>query len=224
MESTAMALEFYRQAKSEALERIKMRDQTLLTYVGAVGAVVGFVVQQAHRDPTFLLIIPVLCVGATFIIVQHHVYIHALSRHINDELMPFVASQGIELPESWATFKRRTQSGKDAETLRRWGFSLILLVPVGTALVYNHEMPLLGTDSEVLFFVLSFVAFLASLLLLQRKFLSYRTKTDPKVSAENVPLPSAVNNGQIGAQMEPKCKLVSSTSDSTQPVGIGPSS
>jgi hypothetical protein len=66
-DQTAVALEIYA-LRAEIVERIKLRDQVLLAYMGAVAGLIGFSVKEAPPQSLFkasMVLLPFLALGDT---------------------------------------------------------------------------------------------------------------------------------------------------------------
>ena len=72
-------------ARAEIVQRVGLRDNALVLYLGAVSALVGFSGTQ-NAGIEVLLIIPFLAFGATTIIEHHHMMIGILSYYLIVEL------------------------------------------------------------------------------------------------------------------------------------------
>ena len=72
-------------ARAEIIQRVDLRDNALVLYLGAVGALVSFA-GTTNKGTEILLIIPYLAFGATTIIEHHHMMIGVLSHYLAVDL------------------------------------------------------------------------------------------------------------------------------------------
>jgi hypothetical protein len=90
------ALEHYKALRAEIIERLKMRDQVLLAYLGAVAALVGFAAADANRFRTLyhplMILMPFLALGAATCVSQHQDTITAFNEYINQDLLKQLSS------------------------------------------------------------------------------------------------------------------------------------
>ena len=82
---------FYNSARSELIERIKLRDAALLAYITVVGTFLGFILYKNWTivdDSSFLvqLALPILCLIFTLVILQHHQIIGKLAHYTQWEV------------------------------------------------------------------------------------------------------------------------------------------
>ena len=134
---------FYELAKRESVERVRLRDNVLLLYIGAITTIFSFA--MGREDLEILLVIPFMTLGAVIIISQHNAVIGTLSAYCASEIGPFLKS--LTPPEDapqWDTSKAlKTYSGY-AITMRTVGHSLLTLLPACIALYLNRNH---ATDS-----------------------------------------------------------------------------
>lgn len=89
----------YTSVKDEVLTRIRLRDQALFIYLGAVGTVVG-VALGSQGQVDLLLLLPYLALGGAVIVSQHHVLIGNLGVFIVLELDPCL-EESDEAAPNW---------------------------------------------------------------------------------------------------------------------------
>ena len=85
-ERTKVALEYFKELRAETVERLKMRDQILLGYLAAAGALIGYGQQNAKFNLSLVLVVPFLALGAATVITQHQDQIAALNEYISLDL------------------------------------------------------------------------------------------------------------------------------------------
>lgn len=84
------ARKFVELAKHEAIERIRLRDNVLLLYLGAVATIFSLALNKTNAE--MLLSIPFLALGATVIVCQHNLVIGDLSVFCAFEIGAFLRS------------------------------------------------------------------------------------------------------------------------------------
>ena len=85
-ERTRVAIEYFKTLRTESIERLKMRDQILLSYLGAAAALVGYGQQNQRFNASLVMVIPFLGIGAATMIAQHQDQIVAFSEYTSLEL------------------------------------------------------------------------------------------------------------------------------------------
>jgi hypothetical protein len=127
----------YESSRNEILERIRLRDNALLTFLGATGLVFG-VASGSPPRPQFLLILPYLSLAAALFVTQHDRTIGCICAFITQELDPFLREHSENAP-MWEAcdFLRRYSS--TAMNLRSVSHSILILMPAGLALVWSRS-------------------------------------------------------------------------------------
>lgn len=109
-EQSKVALKYYESCRQETMERLKMRDQIVVAYVGAVVALFGY----ASRSPTggsadylamlespLFQLLPILlaflALVASYSVAQHQEQIQALSEYYAFDLTKFLPACGAEV-------------------------------------------------------------------------------------------------------------------------------
>ena len=127
----------YVSVRDEIMERIQLRDNVLVMYLGAIGAIFGLVLNNQALALEALLVIPYLALGATAIISQHHAMIGSLGLFLATELEPFLKDIGEYAPQ-WDTSKTiQTKSHRFSWLGRRVGHIIIIDIPAIIALALN---------------------------------------------------------------------------------------
>jgi hypothetical protein len=120
-------------ARDEINERIRLRDNALLAYLGASGVVVGVALGNT-ADGIILLIVPYFALAASTIVAQHDATIGHLSIFLTQELEPFFQKSGEWAP-SWETSKSLSCYASKAINLRTLGQTIIISIPPIFALI-----------------------------------------------------------------------------------------
>jgi CDP-diacylglycerol---glycerol-3-phosphate 3-phosphatidyltransferase len=128
----------YEASRNEVLERIRLRDNTLLAFLGACGVIFGVAATDLPRLP-LLVMIPFLALAATFMVTQHDRTIGALCAFITQDLAPFLqaAAEGAPIWESSGFLRRYTST---AMVLRSLSHSILVLTPAALALAWSRAV------------------------------------------------------------------------------------
>lgn len=135
MTSADTAREYHSTARAELTQRIGLRDNVLMAFLGGTGALFSIAFGTSAK-PEILLVVPYLTLGAAVIISQHHEVIGALGDFLRIELHPFLTKLEGEVPE-WDSSKALTAYHSQAIWMRTVGHSVLLIVPSVAALAIN---------------------------------------------------------------------------------------
>lgn len=131
--------ELYASTQAELNTRIQARDNALIFYIVSLGALLGFLgnlhfsnTQCQPHETMFqvivLLPLPFLSLIFTFIILQHHIAIGALSRFLREE-WPMNFEPG-ERPVQWHTSTSFAEMNTTFQLYRTLAQGIILSVPI----------------------------------------------------------------------------------------------
>jgi hypothetical protein len=134
------ALAMYASARSELIERIRLRDQVLLLFIGAAAALFGTSLSGNGR-PEILLALPFVSLGASLLVCQHNDIIGSLSRFCALEIGPHLLSLRCDAPQ-WDNSEALRDYRTSAVNLRTFGHLLILVTPAAVGLVTNYQLAL----------------------------------------------------------------------------------
>lgn len=132
---------FYESARAELIARIGHRDNVLVVYLGAVGAIYGLVLGIDDRI-SILLVIPYLALGAALILSQHHAVIGQIGLYLAQELQPFFESEGHPGPPQWETSDSLRESRPQVMRQLFFGQMLLVVVPAFPALTFTKHLAL----------------------------------------------------------------------------------
>jgi hypothetical protein len=121
------AREHYTSARTELIQRIHLRDNVLLVYLGAVGTVFGLAFGTSIRSEV-LLVVPFFSLGASVILSQHNIAIGSIGAFLVHEIEPFLKQLGEYAPQ-WdnsVTFHEYSSRGV---WLRTIGHTLLIVIP-----------------------------------------------------------------------------------------------
>ena len=115
----------YEASRNEILERIRLRDNAQLAYLGAVGAT--FSIATSGHD-SVLLVLPYLALAATLLVCQHDWTIATLCTFIAEELRAYL--DGLrEAAPSWEFSRTLSQYSIAAVRLRTTAHLVLIAAP-----------------------------------------------------------------------------------------------
>jgi hypothetical protein len=158
-------LKYYESARQEVLARISSRDNSILLYLAAIGAIVAAVMQS--NNTSYLLVLPFLSVGIAPIIAQHHAIIGGISLYCSVELRPFFLNLGVDIP-SWDNSWSRMSFVNTTIQLRYLGDTIMICLLPSIGLVINFSN--LKDGWMVLLFGLGVVSTLVSLFIMIKTY------------------------------------------------------
>ena len=138
---------FYNTARQEILTRIKLRDNTLLFFIG-VSSTIFAIPLVFESKSNLLLAIPYLSLGISLIVAQHNDIIGSLAAYLNKEFTKVKKKVGVS---HWDDSVCLHDFHKHAMLYRSFGHLTILLLPTGISLYQNKSM-VSGTNGEKLMF------------------------------------------------------------------------
>ena len=139
MEKVEVMNTFYDSARMELIERIKLRDNALLLYLGTMGAIFGvaFGTLVSHE---VLLISPYIALGAAIIISQHNAVIGALASYCAIEIQAYLENVlSKETPTQWENSLSFKEYHERSTNLRSIGHLILITTPAVAALAINWK-------------------------------------------------------------------------------------
>ena len=100
-----LAVTFYNAARSESLQRLALREQTVLAWVTVLGVVAGFYFKQGLGDPRLLVLIPVLSLPFSVLIYRHQYVNGRIGEYFQNELSVFLRQPNEGTPRHWDNSK-----------------------------------------------------------------------------------------------------------------------
>lgn len=134
MTKEEIALQYYEAARTELNVHLRLRDQALYLYLGAIAALYS-IAFGTTLNLEILLVIPFLALGGTLIVTQHDAYIGVLAAYCAKDLGNVLADKGVT---QWDNSEVKRAYEKRLVSSRQWGHSLIMLLPAGAALIVNY--------------------------------------------------------------------------------------
>lgn len=135
MTSGETARQYHAAARSEIIQRIQLRDNVLLVFLGAAGALFGIALGSDVK-PEILLVVPYLTFGATLIISQHHEVIGSLGLYLRKELHPIFEEAGDTAPD-WDSSDALRDCHSQAMWMRTLAHIILLIAPPVGSLAIN---------------------------------------------------------------------------------------
>ncbi|HVX91261.1 MAG TPA: hypothetical protein VHC20_06605 [Candidatus Paceibacterota bacterium] len=134
MKTDDTARTYYNSARTELIERIKLRDQIFVFYLAGIVAIFGLALGASNRED-ILLFVPFIGLGASIIISQHFAVIGALAAYCVLEVGPFLRSgRSAEDAPQWDASGALKAYHDAAIAMRTWGHVLLILLPSVCAL------------------------------------------------------------------------------------------
>lgn len=131
---------FYESAREELIQRIRLRDNVLLFYLGAVGTISGVALGGGGVTKEILFILPFLTLGVAILVSQHNALIGSLGHFCACEIEPFFEdSSNSEYAPQWDSSDALEGYKQQAIKLRSWGHTLMILVPAIASLSINYS-------------------------------------------------------------------------------------
>ncbi len=142
---------FYESARTELIQRIQLRDNALVLFLGAISAIFGFSGKFGNNDFGFFLIIPYLAFGAATIVEHHNSMIGLLGLFLSVELGEYFkeikenapqwdTSSSLLSSSLWhAKSKKYFDIASPFFLRRKIGHWILLLTPSIVSLVINYE-------------------------------------------------------------------------------------
>lgn len=124
-------------ARAEIIQRIALRDNALVLYIGAIGAIIGLV-GSGNIGLEILLIVPYLAFGAAIIINQHNVLIGLLGHYLVVELDTEYKKLDEYVPQWDGSKSATTTIGKYPVLLQlKYGHLVLIATPPILGLILN---------------------------------------------------------------------------------------
>lgn len=127
----------YECASQHFISRYQMRDNIVIVFLAAIGAIFG-VAFGGENMFKVLLAIPFISLGCSLLIVHHNVMLGALLKYLSKEIVPEFKCNDKQIPLFENSNSLKTQF-KSALLLRTWSQLLILFLPSIFALFMNLD-------------------------------------------------------------------------------------
>lgn len=135
-EALPTALEFYKAARLELVERVKLRDQVLLVYLAFVGVISGASLSISGSKEVAMTL-PFLGMGCAILVSQHNSVIGALIRYTSVDLHNHLMPAKVTIAEfvNSSSFKGHS---RQSNFFRSTGHAIVIIVPECTGLGINY--------------------------------------------------------------------------------------
>ena len=171
-----LLLKFYESARQELLSRVQLRENSMMIFLGGVGAVIAAAIQA--NQPFFLIIIPYLALGISFITLHHNAVIGAIIIYCAYELQVHFNKINSTVPQ-WDNSMARLESGKSTKRYRLWGDVGLILVPSIISVILNIQN--IGDRVSYTVAILLAIASIVFSFILLNKTLTLRSNTFKKL-------------------------------------------
>jgi hypothetical protein len=129
----------YESARNELVQRIQLREQILLFFVGGVATIYS-VALGAENKLEILLAIPYLSFGTAVIISQHNSVIGALGHFCAREIGPFLRKlEPAEYAPLWESSASLHRYSAKALGMRTLAHIVLIVTPAALGLVMNGD-------------------------------------------------------------------------------------
>jgi len=125
----------HQSTRTEIINRLHLRDNILVLYLGAIGALFSITLGTSANKEA-LLVVPYLCLGAATVISQHQEAIGSIGKFLYHELQPFMQKIRESAPQ-WDTSNALLEYRPQAIWLRTVGHLLLIVTPAIMALYIN---------------------------------------------------------------------------------------
>jgi hypothetical protein len=133
MDIIEIKLKIYECTKSEYIEHIKIRNGSLVAYLGIVGVLMSGVLSMQNPKFEILLSLPFISLGIAFIIGQHNMAISSISKYcandLNDKKLPL-----------WESSQSLHEFSKTAVIFTTIGNLISLTIPAIVSLMLNWSL------------------------------------------------------------------------------------
>jgi hypothetical protein len=134
----------YESARNELVQRIQLREQVLLFFVGGVATIYS-VALGAENKLEILLAVPYLAFGTAVILSQHNAVIGALGHFCVHEIGPFLKKlEPSEHAPLWESSASLHQYSSKALGMRTLAHIVLIVTPALLGLLMNRHEALLA--------------------------------------------------------------------------------
>lgn len=167
---------FYESARAELISRIGLRDNAIVAYLGAIGAIFGIAL-GSNSNISILLVVPMLALGAELLISQHTELIGALSHYCSHEIGKELISKMINFAQ-WDNSRSLAAYSKSAIYRRTYGNISLIFTPALLAITitgFNSRKYLASTEWECFAWWLGLIL-TGMILLIEKRAHDFRNK------------------------------------------------
>ncbi|EGR2232614.1 hypothetical protein HL669_14665 [Vibrio parahaemolyticus] len=154
MQRQELAIKFYEAARAELIVRIRLRENIIIFYVGAVATLLGVAFGNTAKSNEILFVIPVLSLAASILVSHHNSLIGALGLYCAVELKDCLNSNLDSTVVQWDESKSLINGSSKAVRTRLVPHLLIIPAPVLITLIANVDyLSVLCSWKAVVWFV-----------------------------------------------------------------------
>ncbi len=117
---------FYTSARAEIIQRFKLRNNVLIFYLGAIGAIFSLGLSE-DKHFKVILIIPYISLAVLLIIVQHNFVIDSIGKFCANEYNYYFTKLKIKKIPQWDNSKEAEKLKKTESLLLFFGHSILIL-------------------------------------------------------------------------------------------------
>jgi hypothetical protein len=153
---------YYQSLRAELVERVKLRDQILITYLGAIAALIGFALGPSAQLnaqhsaisllSALLVLVPVLSLGAASMICHHQEIMSVFTEYIANELNQWMCTFPI-----YDRSEQRRKFGSRAERHILTSQLPLLCGPWVLIIVLNWPVPLWPMNLKEILLILGLI-------------------------------------------------------------------
>lgn len=162
MNENELAMRFYDSARAEMMERIKLRENIILFYVGAVATLLGVVFGKEGANSAILFVIPLLSLAAAILVSHHNSLIGALGLYCSVELNSSLQASTENKIIQWDESRSLITGSSKAIRSRLIPHLLIISAPAVIALIVNHQYLTFAFTWESITWLVGSACFLSS--------------------------------------------------------------
>ncbi len=127
----------YESARNELVQRIQLREQVLLFFVGGVATIYSVALGAASKLE-ILLAVPYLSFGTAVILSQHNAVIGALGHFCADEIGPFLKKlEPAEYAPLWESSASLHRYSSKVLGMRTLAHLVLIITPAALGLLLN---------------------------------------------------------------------------------------
>ena len=138
LDNEQLALTFYEAARAEVVQRLALREQTLLAWITTMGVVIGFAAGKPDSsgtvpfDPKLIRLVPLFCLPFALMVHRHNLIIRYIGTYVRSSLNPLLHQSQPKAPRHWDGSRELKDSMNRFQFLERLVFQVMeIAVPCG---------------------------------------------------------------------------------------------
>jgi hypothetical protein len=133
-----LALSFYQAARAEIVQRIGLRESTLIAWITSAGVLIGWGVTQPPHAMRIAEVLPWVSLAFGLLIFRHSTIIDALSNYLNHDLYKGLRQNEEHVPRHWDLSNSLHEKIPTYLVLEGVAYLLIQNVPPVLAMTYLY--------------------------------------------------------------------------------------